>query len=277
MPIVATNAWLKEYETLKKSSFLDKMEWQRDVICEKLLPYFTDATTFDIQFHLLQYGLFNPETLDKKAIDAINQSNYWSIAQVEFHQLRKEWNGPDIPIFIFPSNFNNRALKNEFNGRSGLAHKDKMFLFIPPKIDSQEIKALITHEYNHVCRLHYLNQNEEDINLLEHMVMEGLAEMAVKERVGEKHLSKWTSIYSVDFAKDCWEKWIKTNMRKKRIEQFDFMYGNTEKQIPKWMGYNVGYHLVCSFINHEKMKAKIALQTPTERILKRSVFSEEKE
>ncbi|WP_369010262.1 DUF2268 domain-containing putative Zn-dependent protease [Oceanobacillus alkalisoli] len=54
-----------------------------------------------------------------------------------------------MPIFIFPSDRSN----TEINGKSGLSFHDKLFLFISGETSLTEIKALLTHEYYHVCRL----------------------------------------------------------------------------------------------------------------------------
>ena len=62
---------------------------------------------------------------------------------------------------------------------------------------------MFTHEYNHVCRLSKFQKSEEDYVLLDSIILEGLAENAVRERLGEEFLATWTSYYSNEELKKC--------------------------------------------------------------------------
>src|SRR5699024_2978860 len=107
----------------------------------------------------------------------------------------KKWNGPNIPIFILPSDQHNRKLQRELSGKSGLTFQDKLFLFISEDTSESELKSLFTHEYNHVCRLSQYPK-EEDYTLLDTIILEGLAENAVRERFGDQATANWTRHYS---------------------------------------------------------------------------------
>ena len=76
-------------------------------------------------------------------------------------------------------------MQREFNGRAGVAFTDKLFVFMTSHTSDEEMLAVLTHEYHHVCRLKAINQSDETITLLDAMMMEGLAERAVEEYCGK--------------------------------------------------------------------------------------------
>lgn len=105
------------------------------------------------------------------------------------------------------------------NGKSGLAFKDKLFLFLSDQNSDNEIRALLVHEYNHVCRLAKNGKQEENYVLLDSIILEGLAENAVRELVGEEYLAKWTSYYTEGQLNQMWKKsFIQTEISQKAIQ-----------------------------------------------------------
>ena len=149
---------------------------------------------------------------------------------------------------------------------------DKIFLFISHHTSKAALQALITHEYNHVCRLNFLNKEEQDITLLDAIVMEGLAETAVAECLGKEYLAPWTAMYSLQYAQTCWKKWVHPHLN---IKKFNYphqllMYG--DQSIPKWLGYSIGFHLVQSFIKNTGSDMHKLLKLPTKEIYAGSVF-----
>lgn len=137
------------------------------------------------------------------------------------------WGGPNIPVFIFPSDTKNRKLQEDFNGKTGLAFKDKLFLFISKDNSVEEIRALFTHEYNHVCRLSKFKKSEEIYVLLDTIILEGLAENAVSESLGEGLTATWTTYYSNEDLEEMWDNIIKPNMHTLRSDHKhqEILYG----------------------------------------------------
>src|SRR5699024_5564490 len=98
-------------------------------------------------------------------VKKLQKKNIWHIVNKEEKQLQKIWGALDVPIFIFPSETSNKRLKKDFNGKSGLAFKDKLFLFVSENNEEDEIRALFSHEYNHVFRLSKYDKDESDYKL----------------------------------------------------------------------------------------------------------------
>jgi uncharacterized protein YjaZ len=144
------------------------------------------------------------------------------------------------------------------NGKSGLAFKDKLFLFLSDQNSDNEIRALLVHEYNHVCRLAKNGKQEENYVLLDSIILEGLAENAVRELVGEEYLAKWTSYYTEGQLNQMWKKIIypNRNIPKSHPKHQEFLYGF--RLLPKMLGYCVGYYLVKNYLEeHERTSSDL--------------------
>ncbi|MDC3413278.1 DUF2268 domain-containing protein [Aquibacillus sp. 3ASR75-11] len=272
MAVVSTDAWLRDYVQNKGINKSENMELQRQKLCSHLKPYFDHAFLDEIQNHLHEFGFFLPHPSDAERINRMKENNVWENTQRVFKELKEEWKGPDIPVFIFPSNIQNEMLRNDFNGKSGLGYRDKVFIFISDHTPKEEIRALVTHEYNHVCRLEYLNLPEDEINLLDSIVLEGIAEIAVRDYLGEGYVSKWAKLYRFKDALNWWMKWIRmnSNIKKTDDKHLHLLYGGGN--IPKWMGYHTGYHLVLSYVRNNSTDLKTLLRLPSESIVQGSDF-----
>lgn len=243
--VIQTNQWLKD-------SYSNPIE-----LCKKLLSYFPKGTSArEIYEYLRSHGMFRPiEERKKSPLDSLPK-DVWAVTKREYHLLQKEWGGPSVPIFIFPADETNPKIKTEFNGKSGLAFNDKLFLFFSSYNSSGEIKAVLTHEYNHVCRLSNYKKNESNYTLLDTIILEGIAENAVKERFDEKYVAKWTKYYSEDRIKEILKRIIIPN---RDVEVSDrkhhaILYG--KGFYPKMAGYCAGYYLVKNYLNNNNLRTK---------------------
>jgi uncharacterized protein YjaZ len=253
MAIIQTDKWLKDYEKPLK-------------ICEKLTRFFHDTPASAIYNHLIQYGMYQKPTGGGERIQKLLDSNVWEIVQTEEEKLKESWGGPDVPIFIFPSEARNKQLYREYNGKSGLTFKDKLFLFVSDHHSKEEIQALFTHEYNHVCRLVTIDKQEKDFILLDHIILEGLAENAVRERLGEEHTANWTSFYSERQLERLWKSLILPHyqLQPSHPKHAQILYGF--KLYPKMAGYCVGYYLVKNYMTENDVSIHETLSLPSEQI-----------
>jgi uncharacterized protein YjaZ len=254
MGVIRTDTWLHDFDHKPIE------------ICEKLKEYFEDALAFEIYDHLTLHGMYLPFMNGHEVVKPFQKNKVWEIVQEENLRLQKEWGGPNIPIFIFPADKNNQQLKQNFNGKSGLAYKDKLFLFLPEDITKKELRALFTHEYNHVCRLFKLQNREEDDVLLDSIILEGLAENAVRERLGEECLAAWTSYYSNEDLKKMWNQFVLPNkkIRKHHPNYPKIIYGL--QSYPKMAGYCVGYYLVQNYVKDTSQTSKQLLDMKADMI-----------
>ncbi|WP_432361181.1 DUF2268 domain-containing protein [Sporosarcina sp. UB5] len=217
-------------------------------VCTQLIQYFPTASASEIHHHLTMFGMYMSTKQGEELSKKLRKINAWEIISDEMEQLRSKWKGPSVPVFIFPSDSNNKVLVRDFNGKSGLAYKDKLFLFISPHNTETEIRAILTHEYNHVCRLNMFPKREDDCTLLDTIILEGLAEMAVEERFGKASTSFWTSLYSERQLAKFWKEFVYPN--RKQLKDSDtheeVLYGLS--RYPYMTGYAVGYYIVRNFL-----------------------------
>ncbi|MEK3936916.1 DUF2268 domain-containing putative Zn-dependent protease [Sporosarcina sp. FSL W7-1349] len=254
MGVVKTNDWLRESDGNPIG------------LCKKLSSFFPNASVTDIYYHLLAYGMYTSAQNGRDMREKLEENKVWTIAQHEFEQLQQLWQGPDVPIFIFPSDSDNELLMREFNGKSGIAYQDKLFLFIAPHNTKSEIQALLTHEYSHVCRLTKYPKREEEYVLLDTIILEGLAEMAVYERQGEGANPAWLSLYADEVLEKLWKESVypeKDQAKRTAIHQ-EVLYGLGS--YPKMTGYCVGYYLVRNFLKGKTLHTGDLFTYPSSRI-----------
>ena len=87
--------------------------------------------------------------------------------------------------------------------------------FLSPHTPKERIGTLLTHEYHHVCRLHFLTKEEKDFTFLDTIMMEGLAEYAVYHRYGESYTAKWTTLYDESQLQRMYKKWVSSHLYQK--------------------------------------------------------------
>ncbi|MFD2761716.1 DUF2268 domain-containing protein [Lentibacillus juripiscarius] len=261
MTVIRTDKWLLDY-------------YEKPVeLCRKLKAQFhEDARPVEIHQHLGTHGMYQrpPKDGGDEWIGHLQENGIWQIVRKEERRLQKWWNGPDVPIFIFPSDPYNRKLLKDQNGKSGLAFPDKLFLFVSEENAANEIRALFTHEYNHVCRLNSYSKNIDDYQLLDTVVLEGIAENAVRERFGETYTANWTAYYPDGKLEKLWRHFVYPNRHApifSRIHQ-EILYGHGF--FPKMTGYSVGYYLVKNYMDTHQATAPDLLDIEPEIIIEKT-------
>ncbi|WP_070119769.1 DUF2268 domain-containing protein [Bacillus marinisedimentorum] len=275
MPVIDTFSWLEQYAKSQQTSEKKSLFYEQEkVVCRPLKAYFPGASEYEIHNHLLSAGLSQPADSAAGFLSRAEKSGLHRKANRQFEELRQEWKGPDVPVFLLPSDLNNPQLVKAFNGKAGLAFADKLFLFVPPDLKEKELKALLTHEYHHVCRARKLNRPEKEMTLLDSIIMEGLAEKAAEMRTDAGSLAIWTSIYPLSKAKSLFTKYLSSRLQVTKYQPVHdkLLYGGG--MLPKWLGYNCGWHIVDSW--HEKqgsMDTESLISAPAEAVLADSAFS----
>lgn len=251
LSIVQTQAWLYQFvETCEKHPEENPYSLQCENICRPLQKSFPEMRPEELQYELLCHGLFDPEEWVnlKSAVKEMEGKNIWQIVDQEYQLLRNLWKGPKVSIFIFPIKKEGLEVSEQIPTKNGVTYKGIVFLFLSAELSKEEIKALLAHEYNHVCRLNYLGLDFDNIPLKDSLIIEGLGEYAVKDLYGEKWLASWTNLYSFKETIEIWNKHFipSLNLLGTKNHQL-FLYGNVSSHFPKWIGYYIGYQIVDTF------------------------------
>ena len=177
--IQTQNLVYKFTDACKKQKGKSVTDIQCEVICESLLKLFPLATPQAVQYELLRNGLFDPNEWSslEKIVRDMEERGIWQNVNKEFGRLRALWKGPKVPIYIFPITRASMNSREKPPTKNGVAYKDALFLFLSAELSKDEIKALLAHEYNHVCRINYLNLPPNEISLLDSLIIEGLRDM----------------------------------------------------------------------------------------------------
>ncbi|WP_052344342.1 DUF2268 domain-containing protein [Bacillus ndiopicus] len=268
MGVIATAPMLaKMIASCKNKRAEGLAEIHCEVLCAPLQKLFPWASKEAIQYELLSNGLFQPNEWKKikQTLQGMQQLDIWAIVQKEYGRLRTLWEGPDVPIYIFPIT----AGKPKKNG---VAYPNALFLFVSTSLPLEEIHALLAHEYNHICRLQFLNRAPSKLTLQDSLIIEGLAECAVEELYGEKWLSPWTKRYTMKQILPIWQKHFVPALQLIDVENHQpYLFGN-QKKLPPWIGYCIGYRLVKSFQKKKGLTSVDLLQLPAQTIVDDSSF-----
>ncbi|MBS2968374.1 DUF2268 domain-containing protein [Metabacillus sp. KIGAM252] len=255
MGVMRTDQWFEKELSLNE-------------LAKKLKPYFPDRSEKTLVKSLLPFGVYRNGQSALKTMQTIKEEKILPYINKEYEDLRKKWSGPDAPVFILPGDLSNGKIKREYGGKSGLAFHDKLFLFLAPDVPKEEVKALLIHEYHHICRLAKDPKKEKDYTLADVVIMEGLAENAVRELLGEDKTASWTRLYQDAQLRQFWKRHILPNQTIKQEDRhFDKMiYGLG--MYPKMLGYTAGYYAVKSYMKDTGSMTESLFKTPSERIIK---------
>ncbi|MDA7026087.1 DUF2268 domain-containing protein [Bacillus sp. CLL-7-23] len=254
----------KTYEWFEKSSSMYELS-------SYILPFFKEASIKDnmaIVKHLQTHGMFRFWKEGQKTQQELKKNNIFRFVKQEEQLLRNKWNGPDVPIIILPVDEKNRKIRVKFGSKSGLAFHDKLFLFLSAHSTKESISAIMTHEYNHICRLEKMPKEEKDMTLLDTMILEGLAENAVHERLGESETAKWVTLYSQKQLEHFQTRMLKPYFGLHRQDERLFsslMYG--KGYFPEMLGYAVGYNIVNQYLLKKRAKVGNVLSLSAESFL----------
>lgn len=250
MGIIRTDAWLeKDVDNPLK-------------ICERLLPYFKGKTKREIYHELINFGMYQPSRYARNSQMKLIQQQAWEKVEQIFSKYKNSWNGPDIPIFIFPIAQAGGFFRREEKGKAGVTFPDKLFLFLSNLDDLKDIEALFVHEYHHACRMNQLNKKIEDYTLLDSLIIEGLAEYTVLRNCGREYLAAWCRMYTEKELLKFWNRYIKNDLDKRKNERGhdELLYGGG--RIPKLLGYAVGFYIIENYYKNNHYSTKLSFSTP---------------
>ncbi|WP_100404863.1 DUF2268 domain-containing protein [Bacillus solitudinis] len=275
MGVVRTNKWIELYT--KHWSKERKNEWymlQQQTFIHPLLQQFQTKDANGLHQYLLEMGLCRPDVDLSETLETFRKKDWWRVIQEHFHLLKEKWSGPEVPIYLFPVELRHEMIRTHLGGKMGLSLPNLILLFIDSNTGVDDVRALLTHEYHHVCRLEVTKETEETITLLESMVMEGLAELAVEDVIGKHALAGWTSHYNQLWKKEWVERWISPHLLLKgREKHFHYLYGSVQLGIPKWLGYYYGFQVVQSAMKNEPNRDTVLwLRCPAKEIFDKSTY-----
>lgn len=249
----------------------------KDLLYEQLNDFLPIRSPEELHYELLSNGLFEPnEVVDlEKTLRLFENMNVWRIIQVEYDRLKNLWKGNECPIFIFPLTKHRPIIDGIEANKNGVSFREAVFLFISPELSEIELKAMIAHEYHHFCRLNIFNKAPEEIPLKESLIIEGMAECMVEQLYGRNWCSPWISKYTMKALKRIWKKSFIPVLNRKGVSYHQrFLYGVGSSRLPNWIGYCMGYAIVKSFLESNKIiDHQTLLNLSADEIIKKSDFA----
>lgn len=242
MGVIKTNLWLEKH-------FNDPIE-----IAEKILQAHRDTKPRQFYRYLLDFGMYKPNNQTQTAFNKLKQENVWDKTEVLFKKYQQKWQGPDIPVYIFPQADRYRPIVRNSSKKSGLSFPDKLFLFLTSELPIKELEALLVHEYHHICRMKKNKKDIKNYTLLDSIILEGLAENAVEETCGKDYLAPWYKMYSDEQIRAYWNRYLEDNlsMKKDQPTHDQLLFGR--RGVPAMLGYATGYTIIAKYKEKNHLK-----------------------
>lgn len=250
MPVIRTDEWLDQHFT------------EPEKLIEPLLNSFHENEPQRLYQFLSSFGMYSPNRRNKEQFKQLKENKTWEKVELLLNKYRKNWKGPDVPIYLFPIAQGGLFFRTSYV-KSGLSFPDKMFLFLAPLEDEKELEALFVHEYHHICRMKRLKKEMAEYTLLDSIVLEGLAEWAVEKSCGKSYRSKWCTEHDRERIRYYWHKYVKKNIDIKRDNELHDQILFGEGKYPKMLGYSIGYEIVSMYDNEKKIKLKESMVIPS--------------
>jgi uncharacterized protein YjaZ len=260
MGIIATDEWLrKEFDQPRR-------------LCDRLTPYFKKQNGNEVYRQLSLFGMYKPSMLSWHTFNQMLDDQKWSKIDKIYQSYKAKWEGPEIPVFLFPIDQGGGLFRKADRTKSGVSFPDKMFLFLSPEVDNKELEALFVHEYHHVCRLNKLKGNIQEYTLLDSIIIEGLAEYAVLKNCGIDYLADWCTMYSENQMEQIWERFLKDRLSVKKKEKLhdDLLYGNG--RFPKLAGYAAGFSVVDDYYQKHPYSTKKSFSLSARKLINETKY-----
>lgn len=204
-----------------------------------LQPHFQHVSPQQILYELKRYGL----DIEKSAVPF--NPNWWPMLSEWANMLQIEWDGPNRSAYLLPAKIVN-----------AVCFQRCICLFARAPMDDTTLQALFTHEYNHSCRLAHFGLPE---TVEDYIVLEGLAQWAVRELHGVEALDTWATKLTFEETLEIWAQVDMDSI----LDVYSVLFGEEAAFIPSHFGYSLGYRLIEQFVakNGGTVKELLALQT----------------
>jgi uncharacterized protein YjaZ len=146
-----------------------------------------------------------------------------------------------------------------------------MTLVVDPEASPAAVCETVVHEFHHHLRMAWLGLREEDETLLRRLVLEGMAEHFVEDRLGQSS-APWLAADDEESLAMSWPL-VRTHLYADGESDVarSIMFGDESAGIPRWLGYRVGYHLVQAFlIAHRDLTVMDTTRLPDDRFVPES-------
>ncbi|MCJ8005995.1 DUF2268 domain-containing protein [Lederbergia wuyishanensis] len=260
MGVIETDKWLENYFN---------QPWELSRLAK---PEVDDAE--DFYEYLTRFGMYRPSRNAYEILNKLKEEKVWDKINNIYLKYRKQWKGPAVDIYIFPIQQQTSLFRRRTNGRSGLAFHNKLFLFISEGLNEKELEALFVHEYHHSSRLSRIKKKENDYTLLDSIMFEGFAELAVLNSCGIKYLAPWTNLYTKERLRNDLRRMYEPNfyITRKAREHDDLLFGR--RGVPLMLGYAIGFEMAKGYVRRNKITIHDTFSMPSEKVLSNNEFLE---
>ena len=230
--------------------FLDYKIKHKDELIKSILKDNPSNVGFNNKTHLkqhLNFMMFDYDQQPELPVYSFDQKKIMSLIKSTITKCHKTIPSKPTNMFVYP-NYSS-FIKQTMSGVHGDSRKENVFaLGINPSAKHWKtgLKNVICHEYLHSVTLDYHQKN----TLLDMIIYDGLAEHFRESVIGGKKAPWSNSVSKQECIKHFKSLKDKLDSKDDILYREVFFFG---KQYPKWLGYSLGYHIVASFLNKNKL------------------------
>lgn len=228
-------------EIKDKQGFVNSiMEMMRQDGNVKRAGYFSEN---DFQKDLL-YHMGDESIAQYKPLISNQKRSIEELIHSTIEKCHKVLPHPDLPVFIFVYPwFPDKDNQKLFQGTTAFATYYTMHLFIDLNFFTEaSLKQTVAHEWSHL--VYYRYHDEQKCSLLDHIIMEGFAEV-FREEIVNGGAAPWS--VALDEKESLRQlKLIEVELNSASMELYKKVFwGDSEHK--RWTGYSIGYNIVKKF------------------------------
>ena len=211
-----------------------------------------------------------------RAVDALTESDTQVLVEEAVDRAARVLPGPPTTVCVFAVDPLWTYVRDNLNGVSGVTPgAGRVWIQIYPEGDWQvEIGPAIAHEYHHSVRMALMKEPVAETDLVDEMVLEGLADSFTRVLYPDRPLDPWIDALTPEQETAAWEV-MQPYLDTTGDTVDSFLFG-TRDDLPRWAGYTIGFHIVQAFLQRNP-EASVASWTSLDsrEILTRSGYSGE--
>lgn len=225
---------------------VNKSDYENNIILKIEEEFDNNNSEFPFLLDAIKNKIKPDEEL-KKEIELMKSIDFVSIIDSVYQIVTKEMPGPDTKILFIPTNPANRKFYREYGVgfHAFTLGAGKIIVSFDPTFENwrQYIHYALAHEYHHSVWTSR-NFKTADITPLEYIILEGKADLFIKEIFPESNNPFW-DMFDSENENRIWNL-IKPKMNQRNTDINDkIFYGS--KEIPYGSVYAIGYSILKLF------------------------------
>ncbi len=232
-----------------KKSNIDFIKASNRLIYRPIKKEFLNGAEVGFIFNSIKIPFEQNEYLDNQ-LEILKSGGLAEIIKDALTEITDSLPGPDTKIIIIPANRNAHTLMEKLGSPLNCVTigSGKIIMTIDPTMENWKnyLRYGLAHEYHHSTWIS-LHWKTSDLKLIDFLILEGRADNFAESIFSGLSLP-WTNALTTEQEKVVWTL-IEPDIFLPGVERINEVFYGTDK-IPVCSGYEIGSHIVQSFLNN---------------------------